>query len=136
MRSSIGRIVSIFRESYTARFPESWSDDAVTAFREVYSAARQQAHGFDLGMANDDVDPDDDDVRDRALNDAVDLPHDDAEDAGDGTMLHTCTACDHENRVAPPVGRTLKRTSAALAESEPARKFREEYASHLSAHRQ
>jgi hypothetical protein len=125
--------VSIFRESYNApRFPESWSDDAVTAFREVYAAARQQAVGHELGMANDDdLDPHSEDVRRRRLNDAADLPHDDddderADDGGDGTMNHRCS-CGHENRVAPPVGHTLKRTSTAVAESEPARVFRESY---------
>lgn len=101
--------VGFFRESYTARFLESWSDDAVTAFREVYSAARQQAHGHELGMANDDDVPDDDDVRDQALNDAVDLPHDDAEDAGDGTMTHACHTCGHEHIVLPPRGFKLVR---------------------------
>jgi hypothetical protein len=100
---------AIFRENYYGpRFPTPRTDDPVLAFREGYAAARQNAHGHDLGMANDDVDPDDDDVRNRSLNDAVDHDERDdderADDAGDGMMTHACSSCEHENTILPPRG--------------------------------
>jgi hypothetical protein len=107
------------------RFPESLSADPVTAFHEAYRVG-QRPSAFDLGMA-DQNDVDNDDIQ--ALNDALDRDEDDAaaEGAGGGTMLHTCTACGHGNAVAPPLGHRLKRKAVAVAESKPARVFRERY---------
>lgn len=108
MRRSLDRDPRlVFRESYDGpRFPTPRTDDPVAAFREAYARDR---HRTELGMTdhNDDA-PDDEDVRNQSLDDAVDHDERDddehADDAGDGMMHHACSSCGHGNTILPPRG--------------------------------
>jgi hypothetical protein len=84
---------AILREHYRSRFVTPHTDGPVRAFRESYARDRYRT---ELGMRDANDDGDDEDVRNQALTDAVDLPHERAEreradDAGDGMMSHTCS---------------------------------------------